>query len=320
VVNDSRSLNLNWATPLPQDVNGIITDYTISVISNIGNSSFQIGSNTTTHTLTSLRPYVMYTCTIAAHTAIGRGPFSTRISVTTPEDAPEAPPVMVTPSNIMSHSAVLSWAAPRTDRQNGVIRHYIIEAYENATGNTLSYQTPSDQTGFTVSNLHPFYTYTVRILAVTVSPGPLSVSLTVHTMEDGKIPMHTYTGEVRLIDVMIIHTVPTAAPLMPSGFALTSTLITVMWSPPPDEHINGIIDTYLIEVTEVVTNNTWIFHAVQTQVNVGPFHPYYAYRCRVSASTIGPGPYSAPIYVNSGEAGMYVCMYVSCSALRPGSN
>lgn len=99
---------------------------------------------------------------------------------------------------------------------------------------------------------------------------------------------------------------------MPSGFALTSTLITVIWSPPPAEHINGIIVNYLVEVTEVVTNNSWVFHAAaQMRINVGPFHPYYTYRCRVSASTIGPGPYTAFFYVNSGEAGMYVRMYAT---------
>ena len=92
---------------------------------------------------------------------------------------------------------------------------------------------------------------------------------------------------------------------MPSGFALTSTLITIMWSPPPVEHINGIIDNYLVEVTEVITNNTWVFYAGRmTSINVGPLHPYYTYRCRVSASTTGPGPYTAFFYVNSGEAGM----------------
>lgn len=185
-VNDSRSLVLDWTTPLPQDVNGIVTDYTINVISSIVNSSFQIGSNVTTYTLTSLRPYITYTCIVAAHTSIGRGPFSTNVTLTTPEDAPEAPPIMITQSNLMSRSVVLTWVAPRSDRQNGVIRHYVIEAYENITENVLTYQTPSDQTSFVVSNLHPFYTYTVRIQAVTISPGPLSASLTVNTMEDSK--------------------------------------------------------------------------------------------------------------------------------------
>ena len=176
---------LNWATPLAPVVNGIVTDYTINVTSSVGNSSFQIGSNTTSYTLTTLRPFVTYTCVVAAHTSIGRGPFSMNMTLTTPEDVPEAPPVMVTRGNVLSRSVALTWVAPRSDRQNGIIRHYNIEAYENNTGNLLTYQTASDQTSFIVSNLHPFYTYTIRLQAVTTGPGPHSVSLTVNTMEDG---------------------------------------------------------------------------------------------------------------------------------------
>ncbi len=186
-INSSRSLVLNWAFPLPPDVNGIVTGYTLRVTSSIGNSSFLIGSNVANYNLTSLRPYVSYTCSIAAHTFIGQGPFSTDMTLTTPEDNPEAPPVMVTQGNVISRSVALTWVAPRSDRQNGVIRHYIIEAYKNNTGNLLSYQTASDQVNFIVSSLHPFYTYTIRIQAVTVGPGPLSLPLTVNTMEDSKI-------------------------------------------------------------------------------------------------------------------------------------
>ncbi len=185
--NDSRSLVLNWAVPLPQDVNGIVTDYTINITSSIGFRSLRVGSNITTFIVGSLRPYITYSCVIAAHTSVGRGPFSVNVTLTTPEGAPEAPPILITQNNVLSRSVDLSWAAPRSDLQNGVIRYYIIEAYENDTGNTLTYQTPSDQTRFVLSNLHPYYTYTVRIRAVTVSSGPLSVSFTVNTPQDCKM-------------------------------------------------------------------------------------------------------------------------------------
>ena len=87
-----------------------------------------------------------------------------------------------------------------------------------------------------------------------------------------------------------------------SGSPLTSTLITLRWSPIPSDHINGIVRFYLVDVTEVVTNTSWSFHAVQTHINVGPLHPYYTYRCRVAGFTVGLGPYSMFFYINSGEA------------------
>ena len=95
--------------------------------------------------------------------------------------------------------------------------------------------------------------------------------------------------------------VPTAPPQNPSGMPLTSTLIRLDWSPPPSEHINGIIVFYLVEVEEVLTNRIWTFHAVQTHINIGPLHPYYTYRCRVSATTIGTGPFTSFFLVNAGE-------------------
>ena len=108
-------------------------------------------------------------------------------------------------------------------------------------------------------------------------------------------PLHTHTH-------ISPHTVPTAAPASPSGFPLTSTLITIQWSPIPDEHVNGIILFYLVDVTEVITNTTLTFHAVRTSINVGPLHPYYRYRCQVTGFTVGVGPYTSFFYVYTGEA------------------
>lgn len=98
------------------------------------------------------------------------------------------------------------------------------------------------------------------------------------------------------------HAVPTAPPVTPSGSPITSTLITLRWDPIPAEHLNGILRFYLVDVTEVITNNSWTFHSVQRHVNIGPLHPYYTYRCRVAGFTVGVGPYTALFYVNSGEA------------------
>ena len=183
--NSSRSLLLTWTPPLPQDVNGIIVDYTINVTSSVVTNSYQVGSDSTSFTIGSLRPYVAYTCIIAAHTAIDHGPFGAAVTLTTPEDVPEAPPIFITQQNVMSRSVDLSWVAPRSDMQNGVVRYYIIEAHENNTGNTTTIQTLSAQTSFTVGDLHPYYTYTMRILAVTTGPGPFSIGHTVNTLQDG---------------------------------------------------------------------------------------------------------------------------------------
>ena len=90
--------------------------------------------------------------------------------------------------------------------------------------------------------------------------------------------------------------------MTPSGAPLTSTLITLNWSPVPAEHLNGVLLFYLVEVTEVITNRTWTFHALQDPINIGPLHPYYTYRCRLAAfNTIGVGPFTPFFYVITGE-------------------
>lgn len=186
-VNDSRSITLNWNHPLPEDINGIILDYTINISYSNGVTSFQTGSNSTVYIVGSLQAFVAYTCVIAAHTSVGQGPFSNSITLTTPEDIPGAPPVMLAQANLQSRSVDLSWVSPIQNQLNGVLRSYRIEAYEINTGRTLVYQTLSTQTTFNLNSLHPYYEYTVRVSAVTVGPGPLSTAITVRTPQDGKL-------------------------------------------------------------------------------------------------------------------------------------
>ncbi len=180
----SNSLRLEWNQP--SERNGNITAYSIVVISLVNNISLLIKPNTTSYTLSSLRPYTRYTCSIAAHTAIGRGPFSMPVTVMTPEDAPEAPPFSIAYDNLTSYSVRLSWRAPPKDMQNGIIRQYYIEVHENITGKRLTYQTPSHLNMFVITNLHPFYHYTAKVRAMTTGPGPFSSPVTFQTAEDSK--------------------------------------------------------------------------------------------------------------------------------------
>ena len=48
-----------------------------------------------------------------------------------------------------------------------------------------SFQQTSETTALYISNLHPFYTYTLTVAAVTIGPGPYGLALTVQMTEDG---------------------------------------------------------------------------------------------------------------------------------------
>ena len=82
----STSLSMSWEPPAVQHRNGIITAYTINIMSEDGMSMTQTVSSGTSFRLESLRPFVSYTCSIAAYTSVGLGPFSTTVTATTPED------------------------------------------------------------------------------------------------------------------------------------------------------------------------------------------------------------------------------------------
>ena len=298
--NNSRSLILSWDLPLPQDVNGVIVDYTINITSTLGTSSFPVQSSDTSYIITSLRPFIAYTCIIAAHTSVGRGPFSTGVTLTTPEDAPEAPPVTLSQNNLMSRSVNLTWDAPRSDRQNGIIRYYVIEAYENNTENTITYQTPSNMTNFVVNNLHPFYTYTIKIRAFTVGPGPLSLVHTVNTLEDSESRSHLLFTILNLI----LYVVPTGSPLNFTVVPTTSRSAEATWSPPSANEQNGVIIRYVINVTVVGTGHTFQLISTNTTLTVTNLTPYTTYNCIIAAETsAGTGPFSSQFTVSTPQDG-----------------
>ena len=82
----SRSAVLTWDPPNDEDQNGVIVEYTINVTAVETGEEFQFTSNITMLTVTTLRPFTTYLCTIAASTSVGLGPFSTVFTLRTPED------------------------------------------------------------------------------------------------------------------------------------------------------------------------------------------------------------------------------------------
>ena len=98
---------------------------------------------------------------------------------------PTGPPQAVEVRSDNSTTLVLSWQPPATENQNGIIVHYIVNITEMETGRLLSFTTVNTTT-LSVPMLHPFYTYTCIVAAVTVGVGPYSTTVGVELPEDGK--------------------------------------------------------------------------------------------------------------------------------------
>ncbi len=82
----SRSAVLTWDPPPYEDQNGVIISYLISVTINETGETFILSTNDTSLSITGLRPYRTYMCTISASTSVGVGPYSTGVIVETLED------------------------------------------------------------------------------------------------------------------------------------------------------------------------------------------------------------------------------------------
>lgn len=64
-----------------------------------------------------------------------------------------------------------------------MIQHYLVNVTEVDTGNEYGHISLS--TNFTAFSLHPYYSYSITITAVTVSPGPPSDPIVIRTDQDG---------------------------------------------------------------------------------------------------------------------------------------
>jgi len=99
--------------------------------------------------------------------------------------APTAPPGNFSVTAINSRTITLSWNPPPFDQINGLLRHYVISFTQNETASES--QVLSTYTQVTLQSLHPYYTYTCRVAAVTTGSGPYTGNLTVRLPEDGEL-------------------------------------------------------------------------------------------------------------------------------------
>ena len=77
-----------------------------------------------------------------------------------------------------------------------------------------------------------------------------------------------------------------------------------MWEPPLLSGQNGIIQHYIINVTEQATMRQFSVGSITNYFTLVDLHPYYVYVISVSAVTVEQGPFSNTISVQTLEDGM----------------
>ena len=84
-VENATAITLFCGPPLPEDTNGEITGYIINITSTEASEILYLTADITHQTLTSLKPFTIYSITIAAQTAVGIGPVSQTLMLKTRE-------------------------------------------------------------------------------------------------------------------------------------------------------------------------------------------------------------------------------------------
>ena len=81
------------------------------------------------------------------------------------------------------------------------------------------------------------------------------------------------------------------------GVAVSATVLSFTWLPPPPVDINGILLYYEADITEIETGQTWTFYVLGDDLRLGSLRSHFTYQCEVAAHTVGRGPFSDPFQI-----------------------
>ena len=90
------------------------------------------------------------------------------------------------------------------------------------------------------------------------------------------------------------------------------------WKPPPFDQQNGIITGYIISVSVLETNETFLLYSNTTYLIVTALRPFRTYICIIAAQTgVGTGPFGTQFVLNTPEDGMkyFLNFFASLSSL-----
>lgn len=110
---------------------------------------------------------------------------------------------------------------------------------------------------------------------------------------------------------------PSAPPDTVYVTEIYSDSIGLSWSTLPPEHHNGEIIGYNITVTTINTGETFTVFSTANSTIISALVPFTSYSYSVAAVTVaGVGPYSSVSTVLTGEAGMYIYIYLRAACYQ----
>ncbi|XP_067858995.1 protein sidekick-1 isoform X2 [Heptranchias perlo] len=317
----ARSLLLQWK---PGSDGSSPIRYVTVQTKELPNMEWQTHTSSISHDATSyvierLKPYTSYQLRIMATNDIGDSAFSAETEpVTTLQDVPSEPPVILSVIPRTTTSVLVQWQPPKEEGLNGILvgfRIYYRElVYENVPGFNIqpigdpsalqteltpesSFKTVSSSTvtEFELTQLKKYTRYEILMKAFNVvGESPASS------------PKEVYVGEA----------VPTRGPQDVNVQALTATQLEVTWEPPPIETQNGKIQGYKIHYWELQNQNETqkvkILFLPENTIRLKNLTSYTMYMVSVSAfNAAGDGPRSDPVEGRTHQAAPSAPSYIT---------
>ncbi|XP_060827194.1 tyrosine-protein phosphatase Lar isoform X7 [Bombus pascuorum] len=178
----ATSVKLTWYYKNPEEVQYYVIQHKPK---HVQQAEAEISGITTMYYhVRSLSPYTEYELTVTAVNAIGRGPASAPVTVTTGETKPGTAPRKVVARPLSSSTMVIQWDEPETP--NGQVTGYKVYYTTDPNQQMASwqYQLVDNSQLTTISDLTPHTIYTIRVQALTsVGPGPLSTPVQIKTQQ-----------------------------------------------------------------------------------------------------------------------------------------
>ena len=100
--------------------------------------------------------------------------------------APIGSPTNLTAIKFDSTSIHLYWSHPPEDTHYGILREYWLNITELESGRRWREVVDAEDTEAILTDLHPYYTYHITIIPVTIEEGDNYTEITIRTAEDGE--------------------------------------------------------------------------------------------------------------------------------------
>ncbi|XP_046745786.1 Down syndrome cell adhesion molecule-like protein Dscam2 isoform X2 [Diprion similis] len=227
--------------------------------------------------LTDLKKFTRYSVVVQAYNALGPGPLTSEVVISTLEDVPSSPPQDVRCTALSSQSLQVSWDPPPDSSLNGILKGYkvIWESMENFVANAKPETKITTALTVVMHGLERYTNYSVQAVAFTrAGDGVPSTPLYCLTEED--LP---------------------EKPANVKAVASSATSIIVSWQPPL--RANGIITSYNVHYRAVGTEGKWYRRTLapqHTSYHAENLHKPNQYEFVVAAVTsVGEGAHTASI-------------------------